>query len=448
MIRTLDRCVRERKQGADSIGDFFGYRRTIYDLESHAADLNLTKREKATRRANYIFGLVKEHVDTSRDQVFEILLKCRINKITLLNHHSPRFYCCGSALYLAVSKMNHSCVEAPYVQIFDGRKYTLRALRDIRVDNPLTLTVHYVPPNMPFAQRQKHLLHNYYFICNCAKCCWQARHPIPEADEAIVSRIEKTFQTAPDYNAWYNIGKELLAKLHDLPDSNFYVNWLLTHTQWTCTMVGHLEESIYYGSRALRSTDIVTTIETILFSMCESMIKLGWHKPESKKQIAFGQAVKLAKSLFVLTHGANHKLYRALESMQKAGEDAYQYAHQAGDFQRGNTLPPCNPTVFGQSGRPRYAHSFPGANQLGDAGAATPSMTWQPWMTYLPRLLASVLPPQFSQVPSRPCLATGNPTTPRCPIIQQLPRFPSPTGRFSAPNPPPIRPSIPIRQLS
>ncbi|OQR70442.1 SET and MYND domain-containing protein 1-like [Tropilaelaps mercedesae] len=416
VIRTLDRCIRERREGYDSVGDFFGYRRTIHDLQTHVQDMTESRREKASRRSKFIYGLVKDFTETSLKQVFEIFLKCRLNKTSLIDHNSHRFYPCGSALYLAVSKMNHSCVETSYVQIYDGRKYTLRALRDIQVDNPLALTVHYIPPNLPFVQRQKYLLQNYYFICNCAKCCWQARNPEVEADESVIAQIEESFNSSPEYNAWYAIGSDFLEKLSNLPDSNFYVNWLLIQMQWTCSMLGRLEESVYYGTRALRGTEVVTSIETILFHMCDSLVKLGWHKPTSDKYAGFCETMKLAKKLFLLTHGSNHKLYRALESMQKSGEVSRHYGHQAGDY-RGNRLTyTSGAPVFGHGIDARYGQPYLRTNAYAPSTAQLHGAS--PWQIYPS---GSCIPLQtriHQQTTSRPWLNPGNTIAAHCPAAR------------------------------
>ncbi|OQR75062.1 SET and MYND domain-containing protein 1-like [Tropilaelaps mercedesae] len=320
VIRALDRLIRERREKRESVGDYFGCRRTIRDLVGHLDHLGKDERRQAEIRAQRIFDYVKNCIDTSLDEVLSVLQRCRINCHSLVDHNSPQYFSRGRAVYLGVSKMNHGCGPTDYVQMFDGRKYTLRALCDIQVYDPLAMTVHYIPPTLPLATRQTRLLNNYYFICNCAKCVWQSRHPEPVLAAAeLVARIEQTFEVSHDYEEWLIIGKDYLEEMKDLPDSNFYVYWLLIQLQWTCAELGRYAESIEYGTRAMDGAESVLSLEPILFSICESMVKLGWNKRQSNSHQRFLDAIKTAKDLYVITHGGDHKIVRSLDVMRKGG---------------------------------------------------------------------------------------------------------------------------------
>lgn len=320
MIRVIDRCLRERRTGCESVGDYFGCRRTIKDLIGHIDHLTDEERKYAESRAQMIFDLIKSHIATTVEETLDLLQRCRINCHSLVDHNSPQYFSRGRAVYLGVSKMNHSCGPTDYVQIFDGRKYTLRALRDIQVHDPLTLTVHYIPPTLPLATRQNRLLNNYYFICNCTKCVWQSRHPETSVvDEELVSKIEHTFEVSHGYEDWLTIGKEFLNELANQPDSNFYVYWLLIQMQWTCAELGRYNESVEYGTRALEGAESILSLEPILFSICESMVKLGWNKRHNENYPRFASTIKMAKDLYLVTHGSDHKIVRSLDVMKKGG---------------------------------------------------------------------------------------------------------------------------------
>ncbi|XP_022671825.1 histone-lysine N-methyltransferase SMYD3-like [Varroa destructor] len=321
VVRALDRSIRERDSKKLSVGDYFGHKRTFDDLMQHLDKLSPNELTNSKGLSHTLFLLTKDHVQTTPEEILTIMDKCRINCHALVDHNSPHAFVRGRVVYLGVSKMNHSCVDVSYVQVFDGRKYTLRALTEIEVTNPLSLTIHYVPPTLPFKTRRRRLLKNYHFVCECPKCKLQNQQPnVPEADERLVTRIEAAFQNRYPYSRWYTMGHEFLNLLKALPETNFYVNWVLSQMQWSCKELGHHEESIFYGTRALLGSISVLSLERIFYTMCESMVMLGWTQPEHKNHTTFLTTRQFTKELYKLTHGMNHSIMRSLDIMIDATE--------------------------------------------------------------------------------------------------------------------------------
>ncbi|XP_028968536.1 histone-lysine N-methyltransferase SMYD3-like [Galendromus occidentalis] len=318
VIRTLDRFIRERQSHSISEASFFSCTRTIYDLLSHIEDLSPSEFEQAKERAETILSIVSPFVFTQLEEVMDILQRCRINCHSIVDHNDFHFFSRGRAVYLAASKTNHSCVTSnEYVQIFNGRKILLRAIQDFRIDDPLQMTIHYMPPTLPYESRLRRCLNNYYFICSCRKCVWQARNPEPDqAAGETVAEIEQAFEEYHSSDEWYEIGTKLLEKVKNLPEKNFYVYWLLIQMQPTCFELGKYKESIEYGIRATNGAESILSLEPLFHYLCQAMVKLGWNKSSNPNHGRFAETYKLTKTLYSITHGSNHKIVQGLRKMR------------------------------------------------------------------------------------------------------------------------------------
>lgn len=318
VIRALDRYLRERESGVYSEGVFFSCRRTIYDLLNHIDELSPGELEQARERAQSITDMVSPHVSTHIDEVLDILQRCRINCHSLVDHNDFHFFSRGRAVYLAASKTNHSCVtNNDYVQMFNGRKILLRAIKDMEIEDPLKLTIHYMPPTLPYKNRLSRCLNNYYFICSCKKCVWQARNPeTKRVDDAVVAEIEQAFEEYHSFEQWYEIGTNLLDKLKDFPERNFYVYWLLIQLQPTCFELGKYKESIECGIRATYGAESILSLEPVFHYLCQAMVKLGWHKSSNPNHLRFTETYKLTKTLYSITHGPSHKIIQNLRKLR------------------------------------------------------------------------------------------------------------------------------------
>lgn len=63
--------------------------------------------------------------------------------------------------------MNHSCSPNCWMY-FSGNKLQIRTLRDIEVDEELTIS--YLELDSPSAKRKAYLKEHYFFNCNCIRC--------------------------------------------------------------------------------------------------------------------------------------------------------------------------------------------------------------------------------------------------------------------------------------
>lgn len=75
----------------------------------------------------------------------------------------------GSALFGLASMLNHSCEPCLDVQWpRNSAAIAFRAARDVAAGEQLTIS--YIPPEQPVAQRQQALHQGYGFWCRCSKC--------------------------------------------------------------------------------------------------------------------------------------------------------------------------------------------------------------------------------------------------------------------------------------
>ncbi|CAJ2511058.1 Uu.00g066830.m01.CDS01 [Anthostomella pinea] len=76
----------------------------------------------------------------------------------------------GTCLFLKASRINHSCVAntARYFEKNDPRYITIRATRDIKADEEITLT--YADALLPVAERQEKTRRVWHFTCACPAC--------------------------------------------------------------------------------------------------------------------------------------------------------------------------------------------------------------------------------------------------------------------------------------
>ncbi|CAK7994822.1 Hypothetical protein POVR1_LOCUS346 [uncultured virus] len=76
----------------------------------------------------------------------------------------------GLGLYPVISRFNHHC-NPNCALVFDDVSGMIVAIRDIDVDEELTLSYHLLASSaLPVLFRQKIIVHHYDFICQCSEC--------------------------------------------------------------------------------------------------------------------------------------------------------------------------------------------------------------------------------------------------------------------------------------
>ncbi|NXY02855.1 SMYD3 methyltransferase, partial [Pteruthius melanotis] len=95
---------------------------------------------------------------------FPLFLQVTCNCFTISNGEMQDV---GVGLYPSMSLLNHSC-DPNCVIVFEGYQLLLHSVREIQIGEELTIS--YVESLMPTRERQKQLVRQYCFECDCLLC--------------------------------------------------------------------------------------------------------------------------------------------------------------------------------------------------------------------------------------------------------------------------------------
>lgn len=319
VIRTAARYKYEQQKGYVSQGYFFGQKRRLDDLVSHTEDLTDDEKRKISGKIALIKAILdRVGVSVELDELLEIYMKCKINCHLVIDHNEPEYLSRGRAIYLAASKLDHTCVASEhYTLMFDGRRLVIRAMKDFTLKDPSDLRIHYVPSNLAYNDRRDRILKNYFFLCSCDQCVSQSRFPSNEnkSDQERVAEISELLdQYDPSSSDCYEKATKLLEKLESdgVSDDDFHVHWLLLHAQQASAHLKLYSQSLEYGTRALKGATTVMGIQRILFGLCNTMKQVGWSQSTSDHYENFNETKRIAKKLFTITHGKDHPLVKMI----------------------------------------------------------------------------------------------------------------------------------------
>ena len=106
-----------------------------------------------------------------------------------IDGRAQRYMAIGVGLYLGVSLVNHDCTPNCWVHFNDKGKLSLRTLRQIAHNEPLSIC--YLEHPMPSFVRRAQLQSTYGFSCSCLQCRGdQAISPVLKQAWAIVQSAE------------------------------------------------------------------------------------------------------------------------------------------------------------------------------------------------------------------------------------------------------------------
>ncbi|XP_003743437.1 histone-lysine N-methyltransferase Smyd1-like [Galendromus occidentalis] len=317
VIRTAARYKHEQQRNYASLGNFFGLERGLDDLVSHLEDLNDDERQKVKAKAQQIKSILdRVGVSIERKELMEIYMKCKINCHLVIDHNEPEYLSRGRAIYLAASKLDHTCVPTEnYTLMFDGRRLVIRAMKNFTLKDPSDLRIHYVPSNLSYNDRRDRLLKNYFFLCSCDQCVSQLRFPAADDDsrEERVSEIAEVLrQYDPDSWSWFDTATKVLQKFEGVTDRDFHLHWLLLHTQQAAAHQKLYSRSLEYGTRALKGATTVMGFQRILFGLLSCAKHLGWNKRDSAYIDNFTGIKRISEKLFTITHGKDHSIVKMI----------------------------------------------------------------------------------------------------------------------------------------
>lgn len=315
VIRTAARYKLEQQRKYISRAYFFGERRRLDNLVSHLDDMSEDEARKVLVKVNQIKAILdKVGIPIEKNKLMDIYMKCKVNCHLVIDHNEPEYLSRGRAVYLAASKLDHTCVPCEnYTLMFNGRKVLIRAMKRFTLKDPSDLKIHYVPSNLSYADRRDRILKNYFFLCSCAQCVFQLRNPNPE-DENNHKRAGEICDVLdrydPNSKVWFEQATAILRSLEEISDEDFHVHWLLLHAQQAAAHLKLYSQSLEFGTRALRGATTVMGIQRILFSLLTCMKYLRWDDSNSSHIENFHETKHIAKRLFTITHGKEHSIVK------------------------------------------------------------------------------------------------------------------------------------------
>ncbi|KAM7027189.1 histone-lysine N-methyltransferase SMYD3 [Passerculus sandwichensis] len=251
---------------------------------------------------------------------FQIFTKVTCNSFTISNGEMQDV---GVGLYPSMSLLNHSC-DPNCVIVFEGYQLLLHSVREIQIGEELTIS--YVESLVPTRERQKQLMRQYCFECDCPLC------QNPEKDAEKLAGEEHAWKEVKDavnevrYPKSKEEWKHILARCQNLlrshkghlPDTNIYQLKMLDCVMDACINLESWEEALYYGSRTLEPYRLYYPGFHPLRAV--QLMRVG------KLQYSQGmvpqalETLKQAYNIMKVTHGTDHSLMKALMEIKEECE--------------------------------------------------------------------------------------------------------------------------------
>ncbi|XP_074393372.1 histone-lysine N-methyltransferase SMYD3 isoform X2 [Zonotrichia albicollis] len=251
---------------------------------------------------------------------FQIFTKVTCNSFTISNGEMQDV---GVGLYPSMSLLNHSC-DPNCVIVFEGYQLLLHSVREIQIGEELTIS--YVESLVPTRERQKQLMRQYCFECDCPLC------QNPEKDAEKLAGEEHAWKEVKDavnevrYPKSKEEWKHVLARCQNLlrshkghlPDTNIYQLKMLDCAMDACINLESWEEALYYGSRTLEPYRLYYPGFHPLRAV--QLMRVG------KLQYSQGmvpqalETLKQAYNIMKVTHGTDHSLMKALMEIKEECE--------------------------------------------------------------------------------------------------------------------------------
>ncbi|KGL77171.1 Histone-lysine N-methyltransferase SMYD3, partial [Tinamus guttatus] len=253
---------------------------------------------------------------------FPLFLQVTCNCFTISNGEMQDV---GVGLYPSMSLLNHSC-DPNCVIVFEGYQLLLRSVREIQIGEELTIS--YIESLMPTSERQKHLMRQYCFVCDCLLCQNQDTDAEKLAGEEHVWKKVKDAVNGVKHPKSGEDWEQVLAKCQNLlsssegclPDTNIYQLKMLDCAMDACINLGSWENALNYGIRTLGPYRLYYPGFHPLRAV--QLMRVG---KLQYSQDMFPQALETLKQAYTImkvTHGADHSLMQALMELKEQCEAA------------------------------------------------------------------------------------------------------------------------------
>uniref|UniRef100_A0A8C4U2P7 [histone H3]-lysine(4) N-trimethyltransferase n=1 Tax=Falco tinnunculus TaxID=100819 RepID=A0A8C4U2P7_FALTI len=226
----------------------------------------------------------------------------------------------GVGLYPSMSLLNHSC-DPNCVIVFEGYQLLLRSVREIQIGEELTIS--YIESLMPTSERQKQLMRQYCFECDCLLCQNQEKDVEKLAGDQRAWKEVRDAVNEVKYPKSKEDWEQVLARCQNLlssnvgrlPDTNIYQLKMLDCAMDACINLESWEEALYYGRRTLEPYSLYYPGFHPLRAV--QLMRVG---KLQYSQDMFPQALetlKQAYNIMKVTHGPDHSLMQALMEIKE-----------------------------------------------------------------------------------------------------------------------------------
>ncbi|XP_078085645.1 histone-lysine N-methyltransferase SMYD3 isoform X2 [Mustelus asterias] len=224
----------------------------------------------------------------------------------------------GVGLYPSVSLLNHSC-DPNCVIVFEGKHLRLHAVRQIEVDEELTVS--YIDVMATSQDRRRQLTKQYCFACDCKRCEMADKdsdllagdeHAWKEVEESI-PKVEE-LRSAGNWEEIVDMCQAALGKNRDvLPDTNLYLLKILDAAMDACIHLARWEEALSYGVRTLQPYQLYYAgAHPVRGVQLMRVGKLQHHQGRLGEAL---DTLKQAFDILKVTHGREHSLTGNLQQI-------------------------------------------------------------------------------------------------------------------------------------
>ncbi|XP_050750884.1 histone-lysine N-methyltransferase SMYD3 isoform X1 [Gymnogyps californianus] len=295
------------------------------DLQSNIEQLSEEMKDGLRHLAETLQLYLKTEIqDASRlppaIDFFQIFTKVTCNCFTISNGEMQDV---GVGLYPSMSLLNHSC-DPNCVIVFEGYQLLLRSVREIQIGEELTIS--YIESLMPTSERQKQLIRQYCFECDCLLCQNQEKDAEKLAGEEHAWKEVKDAVNEVRYPKSKEEWEQVLARCQNLlssnmghlPDTNIYQLKMLDCAMDACINLESWEEALYYGSRTLGPYRLYYPgFHPLRAVQLMRVGKLQYSQDMFPEAL---ETLKQAYNIMKVTHGTNHSLIQALMEIKEQCE--------------------------------------------------------------------------------------------------------------------------------
>lgn len=291
---------------------------TIEEHESHLSSMSEQKKEGLSHLASMLQLYLQQELPaleqgssaippSCRDPL-SLMAKVTCNCFTISDGELQEI---GVGLYPSLSLLNHDC-GPNCVMVFEGTKLQLRAVRDIKPGDEITIS--YVDPLALSEERRKQLQEQYHFTCHCQRC------ESADTDALMVSGEEATWHLLKDalptqdglkadsnWQELLNSCKHLLSTAgHAVPDENLYKLKVTDAALDACIQLGRWEEALGFGLKTLPVYRLYFSDPHPVFAV--ELMRVGKLQHYLEHTTAAMDTFKQAYEIVKVTHGDTHPL--------------------------------------------------------------------------------------------------------------------------------------------